>query len=59
MAPQRIRPDEDVLVSVSILRMIYPQITMRLAIKKGVMELISTSSVFLVAGTRVLHMRVG
>uniref|UniRef100_A0A5K3F8J3 Ig-like domain-containing protein n=1 Tax=Mesocestoides corti TaxID=53468 RepID=A0A5K3F8J3_MESCO len=38
--------------------MIYPQITMRLAIKKGVMELISTSSVFLATGTRVLHMRV-
>ncbi|VDD75471.1 unnamed protein product [Mesocestoides corti] len=58
MAPNQVRPDEDVKISVSILRMIYPQITMRLAIKKGVMELISTSSVFLATGTRVLHMRV-
>ncbi|VDO00228.1 unnamed protein product [Rodentolepis nana] len=40
------------------MRMVYPQITMRLSIKKGVMELISTSSVFVATGTRVLQMKV-
>ncbi|VDM17333.1 unnamed protein product [Hydatigera taeniaeformis] len=58
LAPQQIRPDEDVQISVSILRMIYPRITMRLAIKNGVFEMISVSSVFLATGTRILQMRV-
>ena len=58
LSPQRIRPDEDVQISVSILRMIYPQITLRLAIKKDVIEMISTSSTFLTPGTRILQMKV-
>ncbi|KAM7536349.1 hypothetical protein Aperf_G00000084793 [Anoplocephala perfoliata] len=58
LAPSRVRPDQDVQISVSILRMVYPQITMRLAIKKGVYEMISTSSVFIATGTRILQMRV-
>ncbi|CUT99038.1 cd109 antigen [Echinococcus multilocularis] len=58
MGGYMLEPDEDVQISVSILRMIYPRIIMRLAIKKGVVEIISTSSVFLATGTRILHMRV-
>ncbi|BHF76298.1 endopeptidase inhibitor activity [Sparganum proliferum] len=58
LAPRRIRPDQDVQVTVFLLRMLYPQLTIRLSIKKGVMELISTTAVFISAGTRTMHMRV-
>ncbi|CAH8610228.1 unnamed protein product [Heterobilharzia americana] len=58
LAPNRIRANELVQVSVSIFELLYEQLTIRLAIKVNSTEIVSTREVFKSTGTRIMQLKV-
>uniref|UniRef100_A0A095AXW1 CD109 antigen n=1 Tax=Schistosoma haematobium TaxID=6185 RepID=A0A095AXW1_SCHHA len=58
LAPNRIRTNELVQISVSIFELLYEQLTIRLAIKVNSTEIISSREVFKSPGTRIMQLKV-
>ncbi|CAI2733480.1 unnamed protein product [Schistosoma spindalis] len=58
LAPNRIRANELVQISVSIFELLYEQLTIRLAIKVNSTEIISSREVFKSTGTRIMQLKV-
>ncbi|VDQ04826.1 unnamed protein product [Trichobilharzia regenti] len=58
LAPNRIRANELVQISVSIFELLYEQLTIRLAIKVNSTEIVSSREVFKSTGTRIMQLKV-
>ncbi|TPP55342.1 hypothetical protein FGIG_12080 [Fasciola gigantica] len=58
LAPNRIRANELVQVTVSIFRLLYEQLTIRLSIKINNDEIISAVEIFKSPGTRIMQLKV-
>ncbi|KER25677.1 hypothetical protein T265_06913 [Opisthorchis viverrini] len=58
LAPNRIRANELVQVTVSIFRLFYPQLSIRISIKIDTDEIISALEVFRSPGTRLMQLKV-
>ncbi|KAA3678278.1 uncharacterized protein DEA37_0008308 [Paragonimus westermani] len=58
LAPNRVRPNEMVRVAVSIFRLLYRQLTVRISIKINTDEIISDVEVFQSPGTRLMQLEI-
>ncbi|KAF5402207.1 hypothetical protein PHET_04001 [Paragonimus heterotremus] len=58
LAPNRIRPNEMVRVAVSIFRLLYRQLTVRISVKINTDEIISDVEIFQSPGTRLMQLEI-